>query len=53
MSNLGLLFLKTMTNTETINKKAIKLLWIIRRLKKLGCLDEEPMTALREQFMPI
>ena len=45
--------LKTISNTEAICKKAFKRMWIIRRLKKLGCPNKELLTVLREQIVSI
>ena len=45
--------LKTITNTESICKKAFKRMWIIRRLKALGCPNKELLVVLREQIISI
>ena len=45
--------LKTITNRESICKKAFKRMWIIRRLKALGCPNKELLVVLREQIISI
>ena len=45
--------LKTITNTESICKKAFKRMWILLRLKLLGCSKEELLNVLREQIISI
>ena len=45
--------LKTITNTESTCKKAFKRMWIIRRLKALGCPNKELLVVLREQIISI
>ena len=45
--------LKTISNTENICRKAFKRMWILRRLKALGCPTQELLTVLREQIISI
>jgi hypothetical protein len=45
--------LKTISNTENICTKAFKRMWILRRLKALGCPTQELLTVLREQIISI
>ena len=45
--------LKTITNTEAICKKGFKRMWILRRLKSLGCPTAELLIVLREQIVSI
>ena len=45
--------LKTITNTEAICMKGFKRMWIIRRLKSLGCPIAELLIVLREQIVSI
>jgi hypothetical protein len=45
--------LKTITNTESICKKAFSRMWILRRLKALGCPKTELIHVLREQIISI
>jgi hypothetical protein len=45
--------LKTISNTEAICKKAFKRMWVLRRLKSLGCPISELLIVLREQIVSI
>ena len=45
--------LKTISNTEAICKKGFKRMWILRRLKSLGCPISELLNVLREQIVSI
>jgi hypothetical protein len=45
--------LKTISNTENICKKGFKRMWILRRLKSMGCPSKELITVLREQIISI
>ena len=45
--------LKTISNTEAICKKGFKRMWILRRLKSLGCPIPELLHVLREQIISI
>ena len=45
--------LKTISNTEFICKRAFKRMWIIRRLKALGCSKSELIEVLQQQIISI
>ena len=45
--------LKTISNTEYICQKVYKRMWIIRRLKTLGCPITELVDVLKQQIVPI
>ena len=45
--------LSTISNTETICWKAYKKMWILRRLKFLGCPVEELLVVLKQQIITI
>ena len=45
--------LKTMSNTEFICKKAYRRMWVIRRLKTLGCPIPELIQVLKQQIVSI
>ena len=45
--------LKTISNTEFICKKAFRRMWLIRRLKSLGCPIPELVDVLKQQIVPI
>ena len=45
--------LKTISNTEYICKKAYKRMWLIRRLKTLGCPIQELIEVLKQQIVSI
>ena len=45
--------LKTISNTEYICKRAFKRMWIIRRLKALGCSRAELIEVLQQQVISI
>ena len=45
--------LKTISNTEYICKRAYKRMWILRRLKSLGCPVHELLDVLQQQIMSI
>ena len=45
--------LKTISNTEYICKRAYQRLWILRRLKSLGCPIPELLDVLRQQIISI
>ena len=45
--------MRTCSNTEYLVKKAFKRMWIIRRLKALGCPNKELLVVLREQIISI
>ena len=45
--------LKTISNTENICRKGFKIMWILRRLKNIGCPNKELVTVLREQIISI
>ena len=53
---LGTIFrsdMKTISNTEYICKKAYTRMWILRRLKTLGCPIPELLDVLRQQILSI
>ena len=45
--------LRTISNTENICKKAYKKMWVLRRLKTLGCSIEELLVVLKQQIVTI
>ena len=45
--------LKTISNTEYICKRAYQRMWVIRRLKSLGCPIPELLDVLRQQIISI
>ena len=45
--------LKTISNTEYICQKAYKRMWVIRRLKTLGCPIPELVEVLKQQIVSI
>ena len=45
--------LKTSSNTEYICKRAFKRMWILRRLKSLGCPNTELLEVLQQQVISI
>ena len=45
--------LKTTSNTDYICKRAYKRMWVLRRLKSLGCPTEELIDVLKQQVMSI
>jgi hypothetical protein len=45
--------MKTISNTEFICKKAYRRLWILRRLKSLGCPESELVDVLKQQIVSI
>ena len=45
--------LRTISNTENICRKAYKKMWILRRLKSLGCPVEELLVVLKQQIITI
>ena len=45
--------LRTISNTENICKKAYKKMWVLRRLKSLGCPIEELLVVLKQQIITI
>ena len=45
--------LKTISNTEYICKRAFKRMWILRRLKSLGCPNAELIEVLQQQIISI
>ena len=45
--------MRTISNTEAICKKGFKRMWILRRLKSLGCSTPELLNVLREQIVSI
>ena len=45
--------MKTISNTEFICKKAYRRMWILRRLKALGCPISELLDVLRQQVLSI
>ena len=45
--------LKTISNTEYICKRAYQRMWILRRLKSLGCAIPELLDVLRQQIISI
>ena len=45
--------MKTISNTELICKKAYRRMWILRRLKSLGCPVSELLDVLKQQIVSI
>ena len=45
--------MKTISNTEFICKKAYRRMWILRRLKSLGCPEAEMLDVLKQQIISI
>ena len=45
--------MKTISNTEYICKKAYQRMWLIRRIKSLGCPTLELLEVLRQQALSI
>ena len=45
--------LKTISNTENICKKAFQRMWIVRRLKELGCSHQDLLDVLRQQVLSV
>ena len=45
--------LKTISNTEYICKRVFKRMWIVRRLKSLGCSTPELLEVLQQQIISI
>ena len=45
--------LKTISNTENICKKAFRRMWILRRLKSLGCPTSELIDVVKQQIVSI
>ena len=45
--------MKTISNTEYICKRVYKRMWIIRRLKSLGCPVPELLVVLQQQIISI
>ena len=45
--------LKKISNTENTCKKGFIRMWILRRLKSMGCPSKELITVLREQIISI
>ena len=45
--------MRTISNTEAICKKGYNKIWILRRLKSLGCSTPELLVVLREQIVSI
>ena len=45
--------MKTISNTEYICKKAYQRMWLIRRIKSLGCPTPELLDVLRQQVLSI
>ena len=45
--------LKTISNTEYICTRAFRRMWILRRLKSLGCPIPELLDVLRQQIISI
>ena len=53
---LGYIFksdLKTISNTEYICSKAYQRMWIVRRLKSLGCSTTDLLDVLRQQVISV
>ena len=44
---------KTISNTENICKKGYKRMWIVRRLKSLGCSNTELIEVIKQQIISI
>ncbi len=45
--------MKTISNTENICKKAYVRMWILRRLKELGCCISDLLDVMRHQIISI
>ena len=45
--------MKTISNTDNICKKAFQRMWILRRLKELGCEIPELLDVLRQQILSV
>ena len=45
--------MKTISNTENICKRAYKRMWVLRRLKALGCPERELLDVLQQQIISI
>ena len=45
--------LKTSSNTDSICRKAFKRMWILRRLKELGCCHSDLLDVLSHQIISI
>ena len=45
--------MKTISNTENICTKAYKRMWIVRKLKELGCETSELLDVLRQQVLSV
>lgn len=45
--------MKTISNTEYICKKAYRRMWVLRRLKSLGCPNPELIDVLKQQVLSI
>ena len=45
--------MKTISNTEFICKKAYRRMWILRRLKSLGCPEAEMLDVLKHQIISV
>ena len=45
--------MRTISNTEYICKRVYKRMWILRRLKSLGCPIQELLTVLQQQIISI
>ena len=45
--------MKTIANTQNICNKAYTRMWILRRLKELGCPTEELLDVLRQQILSV
>ena len=45
--------MNTMSNTEFMCSKAYKKMWILRKLKSLGCLESELLDVLRQQTISV
>ena len=53
MGNIARSDMKTISNTEYICKRAYKRMWILRRLKAMGCPVPELLDVLRQQVISI
>ena len=45
--------MKTISNTEAICKKAYSRMWVIRRLKALGCPEAELISVVQQQILSV
>ena len=45
--------MRTISNTENICKKAYKKMWIVRRLKSLGCSNAELIEVVKQQIITV